>query len=103
MPSNFELVSQSRNLSLGNRSVSVSASGRSVPAEHRNASAWRQVAEFLDDQWLAMMGLSRVPRAATQARGGPARGGVSRLGAGLGLPTLPDGNHGDNKSSEVPT
>ena len=32
-------------------------------ASSRNANQWRQVADFLDVQWLASMGLRRVARA----------------------------------------
>lgn len=61
----------------------ISASfGTSSPLEPDNAHVWRQVAECLDAQWLASLGLRMIPRAETRARGGPACGGVRRLGFG---------------------
>lgn len=62
----------------------------------RNSATWRQVGDFLNAQWLASLGLSRVRRADCAA-------GDSAAAAALPAQSAPVGNHGDNVSFEVAT
>lgn len=59
-----------------------------------NATPWRHIAEFLEDQQLATLGLRMVRRPACCAWGGPACG----VGPGAALLTIPVGNHGENNN-----
>lgn len=78
--------------------VCIPAKLQALARKRRNASEWRHVAEFLDAQHLASLGLRRVARVSEAVELVRALAPACSAAA---VRSLPDGNHGDNNLRTV--